>query len=142
TVKGDWKQFKGKVKEQWGKLTDDDLDRIEGRREQLAGTIQKRYGIEKDEAEKQVQAFEEHCGECEGEAHHMKSEPRVRAIPEKHAAGQHAMNNPTKPHAESKPMRHESPTGVERMKDKEMTGEKNMESKAGAQKHSQGRSKK
>jgi uncharacterized protein YjbJ (UPF0337 family) len=40
TVKGDWKQSKDKVKEQWGKLTEDDLDRIEGRREQLAGAIQ------------------------------------------------------------------------------------------------------
>ena len=39
TVKGDWKQFKGKVKEQWGKLTDDDLNRIEGKRDQLAGAI-------------------------------------------------------------------------------------------------------
>ena len=41
TVKGDWKQFKGKVKEQWGKLTDDDLNRIEGKRDQLAGAIEK-----------------------------------------------------------------------------------------------------
>ncbi|WP_084565857.1 CsbD family protein [Mesorhizobium sp. LSHC440A00] len=47
-VEGNWKQFKGKVKEQWGKLTDDDLDRIAGNRDQLEGTIQERYGIEKD----------------------------------------------------------------------------------------------
>ncbi|MCV9966852.1 CsbD family protein [Pararhizobium sp. BT-229] len=47
-VEGNWKQFKGKVKEQWGKLTDDDLDRIAGKRDQLEGTIQERYGIEKD----------------------------------------------------------------------------------------------
>jgi uncharacterized protein YjbJ (UPF0337 family) len=64
TVKGDWKQFKGKVKEQWGKLTDDELDRIEGRRDQLAGTIQKRYGIAKDEAERQLKEFEKGCDDC------------------------------------------------------------------------------
>jgi len=45
TVKGEWKQFRGKVKEQWGKLTDDDLDRIEGKRDQLLGAVQKRYGL-------------------------------------------------------------------------------------------------
>jgi uncharacterized protein YjbJ (UPF0337 family) len=61
TVKGDWKNFKGKVKEQWGKLTDDDLDRMEGKRDQLAGTIQKRYGMAKDEVEKQINDFERSC---------------------------------------------------------------------------------
>jgi uncharacterized protein YjbJ (UPF0337 family) len=64
TVKGDWKQFKGKVKEQWGKLTDDELDRIGGRRDQLAGALQKQYGIAKDEAERQVNAFEKNCDAC------------------------------------------------------------------------------
>ena len=47
-VEGNWKQLKGKVKEQWGKLTDDDLDVIAGKRDQLEGKIQERYGIEKD----------------------------------------------------------------------------------------------
>jgi len=47
-VEGNGKQAKGKIKEQWGKLTDDDLDQINGRREQLEGKIQERYGIEKD----------------------------------------------------------------------------------------------
>jgi uncharacterized protein YjbJ (UPF0337 family) len=61
TVKGDWKQFKGKVKEQWGKLTDDDLRKIDGRRDQLAGTIQKRYGMAKEEVERQLSAFEQRC---------------------------------------------------------------------------------
>jgi uncharacterized protein YjbJ (UPF0337 family) len=61
TAKGDWTTFKGKVKEQWGRLTDDELNKIEGRREQLAGAIQKRYGIAKDEAERQVQSFEKSC---------------------------------------------------------------------------------
>jgi uncharacterized protein YjbJ (UPF0337 family) len=58
TMKGQWKQFRGKVKEQWGDLTDDDLDRIEGKRDQLLGAVQKRYGIAKEEAEKQLRRFE------------------------------------------------------------------------------------
>ena len=53
-IKGNWKQFKGKVQEQWGKLTDDDLDVIAGKRDQLLGKIEERHGITKDEAEKQL----------------------------------------------------------------------------------------
>ncbi|ESY01527.1 CsbD family protein [Mesorhizobium sp. C386A] len=53
-VEGNWKQVKGKVKEQWGKLTDDDLDRIAGNRDQLEGKIQERYGIEKDRAQRDI----------------------------------------------------------------------------------------
>ena len=57
-IQGNWKQVKGKIKEQWGKLTDDDLDVIAGKRDQLLGRIQKRHGIAKDEAEKQLNSFE------------------------------------------------------------------------------------
>jgi len=53
-VGGNWKQIKGKVKEQWGDLTDDDMTVIEGKRDQLVGKIQERYGYEKDQAEKEV----------------------------------------------------------------------------------------
>ena len=56
-IEGNWKQFKGKIHQQWGKLTDDDLDMIDGRREELAGRIQEVYGISKDEAEKQIERF-------------------------------------------------------------------------------------
>jgi len=63
TMKGEWKQFRGKVQEKWGDLTDDDLDRIEGKRDQLLGAVQKRYGVAREEAEKQVADFEAHC-EC------------------------------------------------------------------------------
>jgi uncharacterized protein YjbJ (UPF0337 family) len=56
-IEGNWKQLKGKVVEQWGKLTDDDLDRIAGKREQLAGRLQQNYGIAKDEAERQIDDF-------------------------------------------------------------------------------------
>ena len=57
-AKGNWKQIKGKVKEQWGNLTDDDLTKIDGQRDQLVGIIQERYGIERENAQKQVEAFE------------------------------------------------------------------------------------
>jgi len=56
---GNWKQFKGQVKGQWGKLTDDHLDQIDGKRIELAGKIQEAYGITKDEAELQIKQFEE-----------------------------------------------------------------------------------
>ena len=57
-VEGNWKQMKGALKARWGKLTDDDFDVIAGKREQLAGKIQERYGIEKDEAERQLTEWE------------------------------------------------------------------------------------
>lgn len=57
-VEGNWKQFKGKVREQWGKLTDDDFDRIAGKRENLIGKIQERYGIARDEADRQLSEWE------------------------------------------------------------------------------------
>jgi uncharacterized protein YjbJ (UPF0337 family) len=53
-IEGNWKHGKGKVKEQWGKLTDDELDKMNGRRDQLEGKIQERYGIAKDQAKKDV----------------------------------------------------------------------------------------
>jgi uncharacterized protein YjbJ (UPF0337 family) len=57
-IAGNWKQFKGKIKEQWGKLTDDDLDVIDGKREQFLGRLQERAGIAKSEAEKQLNDWE------------------------------------------------------------------------------------
>ncbi len=57
-VSGNWKQLKGKAKEQWGKLTDDDMTVIEGKRDQLVGKIQERYGYAKDQAEKEVSDWE------------------------------------------------------------------------------------
>jgi uncharacterized protein YjbJ (UPF0337 family) len=56
-IEGSWKQLKGKAKVRWGKLTDDHLDVIAGKREQLVGKVQENYGIGKDEAEKQVDQF-------------------------------------------------------------------------------------
>ena len=57
-IEGNWKQFQGHVKEKWGKLTDDDLGLIAGKRDQLSGRIQESYGITKDQAERQVKLFE------------------------------------------------------------------------------------
>jgi uncharacterized protein YjbJ (UPF0337 family) len=57
-IEGNWKQLTGKVREQWDQLSDDDLDVVAGRREQLSGKIQERYGIAKDEAEKQLSTWE------------------------------------------------------------------------------------
>ena len=57
-VEGSWKQLKGKAKEQWGRLTDDDFDVVAGRRGQLVGKIQERYGVAKDDAEKQLTEWE------------------------------------------------------------------------------------
>lgn len=53
-VQGNWKQFKGEARRQWGKLTDDELDQAAGDRQKLAGLIQERYGLAKDDAERQI----------------------------------------------------------------------------------------
>jgi uncharacterized protein YjbJ (UPF0337 family) len=56
-IEGGWKQFKGRAKQRWGKLTDDDLDVIEGKRDELIGTIQKRMGIQREQAEREVETW-------------------------------------------------------------------------------------
>ncbi len=71
-VQGNWKQFKGRVKQQWGKLTDDNLDVIDGHRDMLAGKIQESYGISKDEAERQINAWERSMKEDDAEARRMQ----------------------------------------------------------------------
>jgi uncharacterized protein YjbJ (UPF0337 family) len=59
-IKGQWMQVKGEIKKQWGKLTDDELDRIAGERDKLVGKLQEKYGITKEEAERQVRDFRMH----------------------------------------------------------------------------------
>lgn len=54
---GQWKQVRGKLKEQWGRLTDNELDELEGHGDQLAGKLQQRYGIAREEAERQARDF-------------------------------------------------------------------------------------
>lgn len=72
-LEGKWHEFKGKIKEKWGKLTDDDLAKINGKKEELIGHLQTRYGYAKDRAEKELHEFESSCG-CDksktGEHHH------------------------------------------------------------------------
>jgi uncharacterized protein YjbJ (UPF0337 family) len=58
-IAGKWKEMKGRVRERWGKLTDDDLDVIAGKRDQLVGMLQQRYGLAQDEIERQVAEFEQ-----------------------------------------------------------------------------------
>jgi uncharacterized protein YjbJ (UPF0337 family) len=58
TLKGNWTQLRGRVRMQWGKLTDDQLDVIEGRRDLLLGKLQEAYGVTEEEADRQVQAWE------------------------------------------------------------------------------------
>jgi uncharacterized protein YjbJ (UPF0337 family) len=57
-IKGKWERVKGSVQKQWGKLTNDDLDQINGDRKKLTGRIRERYGVEQDEAEKQIKQWE------------------------------------------------------------------------------------
>jgi uncharacterized protein YjbJ (UPF0337 family) len=59
-MKGQWMQVKGEIKKQWGKLTDDELDRIAGEKDKLVGKLQEKYGITKEEAERQINDFRIH----------------------------------------------------------------------------------
>lgn len=58
-IRGDWKQFRGQIKERWSDLTDKDLDRIEGQRDQLIERIEDRYGVNRERAEREVREWEE-----------------------------------------------------------------------------------
>lgn len=71
-MQGKWKEYSGKARERWGRLSDDDLEKIAGQRDQLVGKIQQSYGIAKEEAEKQVAEFErasERMGKAAGKPH-------------------------------------------------------------------------
>lgn len=57
-IQGKWTQIKGSLKSKWGKLTDDDLDRLDGNRQYLIGRLQERYGWQKDQAEREISDFE------------------------------------------------------------------------------------
>lgn len=71
-VEGKWKQMTGKVKEKWGKLTDNELTTIAGKRDQLAGILQKRYGYAKEQAEKEIDEF------TQGLKHEFKMTKKTR----------------------------------------------------------------
>ncbi len=59
TIEGRWKELKGNIKEQWGELTDDEIDQAEGKRDILLGKLQAKYGIAREEAEKQLDSWAE-----------------------------------------------------------------------------------
>jgi uncharacterized protein YjbJ (UPF0337 family) len=56
-IEGNWKEFKGKIQTKWGKLTEDDLAVVQGKRDELAGRLQQRYGYAKDQAEKEIDSW-------------------------------------------------------------------------------------
>jgi uncharacterized protein YjbJ (UPF0337 family) len=60
-IEGKWTEFKGAIKERWGKFTDDELMQLKGKRDKLAGMIQNKYGVAKEEAERQIKEFENSC---------------------------------------------------------------------------------
>lgn len=62
-IQGDWNVLKGKIKEKWGKLTDDDLTQINGKKDQLLGKLQNKYGYARDKAEKELNEWEKHMQE-------------------------------------------------------------------------------
>jgi uncharacterized protein YjbJ (UPF0337 family) len=84
-LKGQWKQSKGKLREKWGKITDDDFEMIAGQRDQLIGVIQERYGIAKEEAQKQADTFVD--GLAYNDANAQIREQQGTGKPEKKAAG-------------------------------------------------------
>jgi uncharacterized protein YjbJ (UPF0337 family) len=61
TIEGKWKQVTGQIKQKWAKLTDDDLTAVNGKRDELVGKLQERYGMAKDDAERELKDFETHC---------------------------------------------------------------------------------
>jgi uncharacterized protein YjbJ (UPF0337 family) len=87
-VKGQWKQQKGKLREKWGKITDDDFEMIAGQRDQLVGVIQERYGIAKEEAQKQADSFVDGLAYNEAQSADAEIAAQKRAAKqEKKAAG-------------------------------------------------------
>ncbi len=83
-LKGDWNVIKGKIKEKWGKFTDDDLTEIEGKKDQLLGKLQKRYGLAKDKAEEEFAAWEKMYTT---EEHHRTQ--TAKSVPTPHAKETH-----------------------------------------------------
>ena len=79
-LEGKWDQVKGQIKEKWGKLTDDDLTAINGKKEKLLGKMRERYGLGKEEAERQLGAFAKDCN-CESEAPRKNQEGKPRSQP-------------------------------------------------------------
>ncbi|MES2200141.1 MAG: CsbD family protein [Chlamydiota bacterium] len=73
-LKGNWNEFKGKIKQKWGKLTDDDLTQSEGKKDQLLGKLQTHYGWNEEQAKKEWKQFEDSCCECKKDLHGKRKE--------------------------------------------------------------------
>lgn len=76
-IEGKWREYKGQIKQRWGKLTDDDLKVIDGKRDVLAGKLLASYGNSKEQVEKEIAAFEASCKDCKTEKREVK--PEVKA---------------------------------------------------------------
>jgi len=87
-LSGKWKQVTGQVKEKWGKLTDSDLDVVQGRQDQLVGKVQERYGLAKEEAQKQVHAFVTALDEKAFTDHEATTTTKTTTETKTHRAGQ------------------------------------------------------
>jgi uncharacterized protein YjbJ (UPF0337 family) len=92
TIEGQWKQFKGQVKSKWEKLTDEDMANLAGKKSQLVGKIQERYGVLRDDAEKQVDAWLEKLGAAREKVQEKLHEGR---------RGEQAENKPDEPRGPS-----------------------------------------
>ena len=112
-VEGNWKQFKGKVQQQWGALTDDDLDKIEGRQTELNGILQKRYGKTREEADAWAALLGSHPSAAAGTAPSQDPEgtPQFSPIPFPHGSGvpSHAVADGRVRLASGRPRATESP---------------------------------
>jgi uncharacterized protein YjbJ (UPF0337 family) len=97
TLEGNWNALKGKAKEKWGKLTDDDLTRIAGKKDQLIGELQKKYGYMKEKAEDEIAKWQKSCGSC-GCAHEHDSSGSHDSDAHAHAGQAHDthLHNPGK----------------------------------------------
>ena len=81
-IEGNWKEFKGNIKQQWAKLTDDDLDFIAGKRDELSGKIQKAYGISKEKAHQQLSDWETMLGNIAKPDERVTKENGAKPLPE------------------------------------------------------------
>ena len=94
TFEGKWNTLKGKAKEKWGKLTDDDLMKINGKKEQLVGHLQQKYGYLKEKAEEEVSNWETSCGSCGcSQDHHRHEEDKLHHGNNSHHHHDHHADN-------------------------------------------------
>lgn len=84
TLHGEWNVLKGKVKEKWGKLTNDDITQINGKRDQLVGKIEERYGYAKDRAERELSDWEKTGCQCGSKQDSQQEDVEDEDVEERH----------------------------------------------------------